>query len=120
MLFFLNNKRPIKISCYLSYVCLVTLPLISNSTIWFTIGSMEVWLHFNDYIDLTWDLFRRPTFGRFVTLMSHLCHQSVLCTVLQYFYPVFQQKSILEENLLRLNRHCTLWKNSRRCYSCHY
>ena len=45
-----------------SYVCLVTLPLISNSTIWFTIGSMEVWLCFDDYIDLTWDLFRQPNF----------------------------------------------------------
>ena len=104
----------------LSYGCLVTLPLISNSTIWFTIGSMEVWLCFDNSIDLACILFRRPTFSRFVTVVSHLCHQSVLFTVLQYFNPNFSQKSFLDQYLLLLNRDWTLLNNSRRCYTSNY
>ena len=41
------------------------------------IGSTEAWLRFDVYIDLTWDLFRRPTVCRIVTLMSPKRHQRV-------------------------------------------
>ena len=70
-------------------------------------------------IDLTCILFRRPTFSRLVTRVSHLCHQSVFFTVLQYFSPVFPQKSILEENFFLISRHFTLWKSSRGGNSSH-
>ena len=105
---------------YPFYVCLVTLPLISNSTIWFTMGFIEVWLHFDIYIDLTWDLFRQPTFSRLVTLASHKCHLRVLFTFLQYFSPNYSQKSVLDLYLLLLNRYWTLLSSSGRCYTSNY
>ena len=95
---------------YSFYVCLVTLPLISISTIQFTLDYIEVWLRFNIYIDLTWNLFLRPTFGRFVTLVSHQCHQRVLFTFLQYFSPNFSQKFVLDLYLFLLDRYRTLLK----------
>ena len=104
----------------LSYGCLVTLPLLSNSTIQFTIGSMEVWLCFDNPIDLACILFWQPTFSRLVTLVSHSCHQSVLFTVLQYFNPNFSQKSFLDLYLLPMNRNWTLMRNSGRCYTSNY
>ena len=52
-----------------------------------------------------------------VTPVSRLCHQSVLFTVLQYFCPIFPQKSVLEEDFLLLNRNWTLLRNSWRCYT---
>ena len=74
---------------------------------------------FDNSIDSTCILFRRPTFSRLVTRVSHLCHQSVFFTVLQYFSPVFPQKSILEENFFLISRHFSLWKSSRGGNSSH-
>ena len=105
---------------YSFYVCLVTLPLISISTIQFTLDYIEVWLCFDIYIDLTWNLFRRPTFSQFVTSVSHQCHQHVLFTFMQYFSPDFSQKSVLDLYLFLLDRYRTLLNNSRRCYSSNY
>ena len=81
---------------------------------------MEVWLRFDNPIDLACILFQRPTFSHLVTLVSHLCHQSVLFTVLQYFCPDFSQKSVLDLYLFLLDSYGTLLNNSGRCYSSYY
>ena len=74
---------------------------------------------FGNLIDLTCILFRRPTFSCLVTRVSHLCHQSVFFTVLQYFSPVFPEKLFLKENFSLINGHFTLWQVSRGGNSSH-